>query len=247
MLIIGWANWVIKIVWGRRSRNYFDERVLKAKLEEQNSFWANVGEFSSVLFALPGRLWITKSARLVSPVSAEKAEGFVLNLCNYLSENEAYQNWRHCFDEGRLSIFLSHLNDEASRYIQKKLLDLSLPVTGAHGDLHIENMGFTHDGEIKLFDWELFRSRGCLLVDLLAFRQREAIRCINPEGSGMDIRFSLCISEYIVKGLLPRIDPTQGAVLASLYWPCRAICNTQKRHAIRFNEFFKKAKMEGIV
>lgn len=68
------------------------------------------------------------------------------------------------------------LDYKCKQEVLRKASSIKLPLTSAHGDLHIENIIITKDGSLKLIDWEYFRKNNSVILDILHFYVRELCR-----------------------------------------------------------------------
>lgn len=58
----------------------------------------------------------------------------------------------------------AHLLTKAAQALK----DTCLPITSAHGDLHINNM-IMLDGELRIIDWAMYNSKGSFITDYIHF------------------------------------------------------------------------------
>lgn len=86
--------------------------------------------------------------------------------------------------------------------ILEVLRDVTLPSGPTHGDLHRGNLLLV-EGEIRVIDFDRFRSDGCPLFDLLHFKLSEAQR-----GTGTPWLEVLCAHpELVQRSTMELIDP----------------------------------------
>lgn len=90
------------------------------------------------------------------------------------------------------------------------LRSLKLPITSAHGDLHIENMILV-DQEIRIIDWSMYNPNGSFVTDYIHFYNfAEAVR--NNESWTVSIQKD----QDFLRFLAQRVD-TEPVLLKAIY------------------------------
>ena len=123
-------------------------------------------------------------------------ERFVSTTLNNLSLNEknyisADQLINSDFLNKKLDIKISeHLN-----LISK----LKVPLTGAHGDLHKENIILNEKRELKFIDWDYYRDRNTFLYDLLHLKIRDFCLKLNKSWTEVILDKTLNLNCYVSK------------------------------------------------
>ena len=90
----------------------------------------------------------------------------------------------------------SYLGINITKHLSE-IRKLHVPLTGAHGDLHQENIILDKNHKLKFIDWRNYRNKNSLIYDLLHLKVRELCNEYNLSWTEIILKKHLYLLVYI--------------------------------------------------
>ncbi len=168
------------------SRNYLSQEIYAYRNAKKNKMYSNfvhpiksfvLGYYSEKGFKLDDKKFVSITLNNLS-----------LNEKNFISADQLINS---DLLKKKLDINIyEHLN-----LISK----LKVPLTGAHGDLHNDNIIFNKKKELKFIDWRNYRDRNTFIYDLLHLKIRDFCLKLNRSWTEVILDKTLDLNCYVSK------------------------------------------------
>lgn len=168
------------------SRNYLSQEIYAYRNAKKNKMYSNfvhpiksffLGYYSEKGFKIDDKKFVSITLNNLS-----------LNEKNFISADQLINS---DLLNKKLDIKISeHLN-----LISK----LKVPLTGAHGDLHNDNIIFNKKKELKFIDWRNYRDRNTFIYDLLHLKIRDFCLKLNRSWTEVILDKTLDLNCYVSK------------------------------------------------
>lgn len=160
---------VIEIPLTLSSKKKLNEKINGFRLAQKNSFWREL----VVDFKVNNNFLITERGKICKRI--EDLEFNIEELLKNINIEHNYElvSLQEIIDFKHLSSLDLSLSDNCRDKIHSKVNEIILPMTSAHGDLHVGNIIVTPQGSQRLIDWEHYEERSSYLFDILHLYTRE--------------------------------------------------------------------------
>lgn len=168
------------------SRNYLSQEIYAYRNAKKNKMYSNfvhpiksfvLGYYSEKGFKIDDKKFVSITLNNLS-----------LNEKNFISADQLINS---DLLKKKLDINIyEHLN-----LISK----LKVPLTGAHGDLHNDNIIFNKKKELKFIDWRNYRDRNTFIYDLLHLKIRDFCLKLNRSWTEVILDKTLDLNCYVSK------------------------------------------------
>ena len=168
------------------NRNYLSQEIYAYRNARKNKMFSN--------FVHPIKSFI---------LGYYSEKGFIVNDNNFVSTtlNDLSLNEKNFISADQLinsDLLKKKLDITISEHLNL-ISKLKVPLTGAHGDLHSENIIFNNKKELKFIDWRNYRDRNTYIYDLLHLKIRDFCLKFNKSWTEVILDKTLDLSCYVPK------------------------------------------------
>jgi len=118
------------------------------------------------MIALPGITILTSPSLQARMITPDEAVQFGNRILAEAESSGERAHWMSTLDDSFHRHVWRSLPDTVRSTLNRTMRNASLPITGAHGDLHFSNVLRNHEGEFWLIDWETYRKHGSYVEDV---------------------------------------------------------------------------------
>ena len=185
---INFRGYIKKTVWEENNIRLMGKEFLAEEYQSYFPVWNGIGHYYKPHFFIKGTtffkkgLLVSKSRKLKENASEAEIDEIMKKLYGKIPAEAPKVLWSETMDKHFLKELLERLTEKQKLFIENKLSNTFLPVTGAHGDLKDEHFFKNSDNSFYIIDWEFFRPEGSIVTDILRLYSMRQMKHLKKRG-----------------------------------------------------------------